>query len=157
MAGTAAHTQDEAMLDAEAPPQPGSDGSLWPAARARRLQEWAAFISGELSARRLRPGQFAAYANVGTSSVSLWRRGRTLPSGEAVARVARYLRLPVEVVAAQAGIVPGLPPPRVSRAACDPEWQALLAQLEALPAEQFREVKQALRLVLSSWARPRVG
>jgi transcriptional regulator with XRE-family HTH domain len=126
------------------------------AEREWRLQRWAAFINGELASRRLRPGQFAAYTNVSTSSVSLWQRGRALPSGEAVVRVAQYLRVPLEVVAARAGMVT-VTPPRVSRADTDPEWQALLLELEALPAEQLREVAQALRVVLRTAARRRAG
>jgi hypothetical protein len=143
------------MQDADAAPEPPTAGCPPPAERDLRLQRWAAFITGELTARRLRPGQFAAYAHVCASTVSLWQRGRALPSREAIARVAWYLRLPVAAVAERAGMVSRTPLPCLSRADADPEWRALVAQLDTLPAVQFHDVKQALRLVLHTWARRR--
>jgi hypothetical protein len=142
--------QDPAMPDADAPPQPPTAGCPSPAERDLRLQGWATLINGELTARRLRPGQFAAYTNLCASTVSLWRRGNGLPSAEAVVRVASYLQPPMAVVAERAGLVSRYALPAV---ATDPEWRALVAQLEALPDEQFQDVKQALQLVLRTWAR----
>jgi hypothetical protein len=126
-------------------------GSGRPAAqeRQRRLQTWAAFIERELAARGMRPGQLAAYANVNASTVSVWRHGKCLPSREAVLGVARCFRLPVEIVAQEAGLQLSNLPAAASRFASDPEWRALIAAMERLPPEQFAALKQALRHVLN--------
>lgn len=128
-----------------------TSGRLSPPERQERLQAWAAFIERELTARGMRPGQLAAYANVNASTVSVWRHRKCLPGREAIIGVARCFRLPVELVAQEAGLPlqdVSTPAP-TSRCDTDAEWRSLLATIERLPEDQFTALKQALRHVLS--------
>ena len=97
----------------------------------------------------MRPAQLAIYANVNASTVSVWRHRKSLPDREAVIGVARCFRLPVEYVAEKAGMLPPPAQRSLSRVEADPEWRMLLADIDRLPADQFRDVKSALRLALS--------
>lgn len=144
-------------MDAISMARPGTCGRMPATLRAERLRTWAGFINGELAARGLRPGQLARYANVDPATVSVWRHARSLPNPDAVASVAACLRLPVELVAEQAGMLPGSRQLRLGRADTDPEWRRLLAEIDRLPADQFRDVKHALRLALSTWSRRHAG
>ncbi len=118
------------------------------AERRRRLDVWAEFVNDELEARAMRPAQLAVYANVNASTVSVWRHRKSLPDREAVVGVARCFRLPVEFVAEKAGMLPPVPQRPLSRIECDPEWRALLADIDRLPHEQFCSVKLALKTAL---------
>ena len=136
---------------------PRSGGRMTESERRRRLEIWADFINGELEARNMRPAQLAVYANVNASTVSVWRHKKSLPDREAVNGVARCFRLPVEFVAERAGMLPPVPQRAVTRLDTDPEWRALLADIDRLPHDQFCSVKSALRCVLQSPRRRRAG
>jgi hypothetical protein len=136
---------------------PKSGGRMTQAERSRRLQIWSEFINGELDARNMRPAQLAIYANVNASTVSVWRHSKSLPDREAVHGVARCFRLPVDFVAEKAGMLPPAGMRSASRMETDPDWRALLADIDRLPHEQFCSVKTALRCVLQSGRRRKAG
>ncbi|HZQ37687.1 MAG TPA: hypothetical protein VFD32_17270 [Dehalococcoidia bacterium] len=99
-------------------------------------------------ARGMRPAQLARYANVNASTVSLWRHKKSLPNRQAVLGVARCFRLPVAIVAEQAGMLPMVAEHAASRILGDPEWRALLASIDRLPEEQFHHLKATLERVV---------
>lgn len=109
---------------------------------------WGAFIEDGLTVRGMRPAQLARYANVNASTVSMWRRRKSLPNPQAVLGVARCLQVPVAVVAERAGMLPAPPGHTAGRTARDPEWQTILASSERLPNDQFRHLKRALGRVV---------
>lgn len=127
---------------------PRTGGRMSEAERRRRLEVWAEFVNDELEARAMRPAQLAVYANVNASTVSVWRHRKSLPDREAVVGVARCFRLPVEFVAEKAGMLPPAPQRPLSRIDSDPEWRALLADIDRLPHEQFTRIKSALQTAL---------
>jgi len=129
--------------------QPRTGGRMCEEQRRRRLEIWSDFVEEELQTRNMRPAQLAVYANVNASTVSVWRHRKSLPDREAVIGVARCFRLPVEYVAEKAGMLPPPAQRSLSRVEADPEWRMLLADIDRLPADQFRDVKSALRLALS--------
>jgi hypothetical protein len=145
-----------AMLARAEEPQPRTGGRMCREERHRRLEIWSDFINSELEARNMRPGQLAVYANVNASTVSVWRHRKSLPDREAVAGVARCFRLPVEFVAEKAGMLPPKGQRRSGRLESDPDWRALLADIDRLPVDQFNDVKTALRIALSM-SRRRAG
>lgn len=147
--------RDGGQVDAEAR-RPRTGGRMDEVARRRRLDIWADFINAELDARGMRPAQLAVYANVNASTVSVWRHRKSLPDREAVHGVARCFRLPVEVVAEKAGMLPAqqrLP----GRIDTDAEWRALLIDIDRLPPEQFNAIKSALKLALGARRMRRAG
>jgi hypothetical protein len=136
---------------------PRTGGRMCREDRRRRLEIWADFIEGELAARNMRPAQLALYANVNASTVSVWRHRKSLPDREAVQAVARCFRMPVELVAEKAGMLPPPSQRQLSRLETDAEWRALVADLDRLPSDVFNTVKGALRLALRSQRQRRAG
>ncbi|MHB8576321.1 MAG: hypothetical protein ACYDCQ_13430 [Dehalococcoidia bacterium] len=137
--------------------RPRTGGRMDGEQRRSRLEIWADFINEELEARNMRPAQLALYANVNASTVSVWRHRKSLPDREAVSGVARCFRLPVELVAEKAGMLPAQPRRSVGRIDTDAEWRALLADIDRLPVEQFSGIKAALRLALGARRIRRAG
>jgi hypothetical protein len=149
---------DASPLDAcVSNPAARTGGRMCREERVRRLEIWAEFINGELQARNMRPAQLALYANVNASTVSVWRHAKSLPDREAVQAVARCFRLPVELVAEKAGMLPVAAHRNLSRLDTDAEWRALVADLDRLPYDTFCEVKRALRQALRSTCRRRAS
>ncbi len=132
----------------EAVSSPRTGGRMCEEQRRHRLDAWAEFIESELQTRNMRPAQLALYANVNASTVSVWRHRKSLPDREAVGGVARCFHLPVEYVAEKAGMLPPATQRPASRMESDPDWRALLAEIDRLPHEQFSRVKSALKLAL---------
>lgn len=128
--------------------QPRTGGRMCEEQRRQRLDTWSEFIETELRSRNMRPAQLALYANVNASTVSVWRHRKSLPDREAVGGVARCFRLPVEYVAEKAGMLPPATQRTFSRMDHDPDWRALLEDIDRLPHEQFARVKSALRSAL---------
>jgi len=129
--------------------RPRTGGRMCEEQRQRRLEIWADFVETELQVRNMRPAQLALYANVNASTVSVWRHRKSLPDREAVGGVARCFRLPVELVAEKAGMLPPAAQRSMSRMDNDPEWRVLLSDIDRLPHDQFSDVKSALRIALS--------
>src|SRR5579883_2622438 len=132
---------------------PRTGGRMTEAERRRRLEVWAEFVNDELDARAMRPAQLAVYANVNPSTVSVWRHKKSLPDREAVLGVARCFRLPVELVAEKAGMLPPVATRPAGRIETDAEWRALLADIDRLPNDVFNRIKNALRTALRSQRR----
>jgi len=139
---------DEGTTSEGATRTPRTGGRMSEAERRRRLEVWAEFVNDELEARAMRPAQLAVYANINASTVSVWRHKKSLPDREAIVGVARCFRLPVEFVAEKAGMLPPAPQRPLSRIDSDPEWRALLADIDRLPHEQFTRIKSALQTAL---------
>jgi len=141
------------VLPSAAVRRPRTGGRLTGEERRRRLEIWAEFINSELEVRNMRPAQLALYANVNPSTVSVWRHKKSLPDREAVLGVARCFRLPVELVAEKAGMLPPVATRPAGRIETDAEWRALLADIDRLPNDVFNCIKNALRTALRSQRR----